>query len=107
MTQLDTYLPPWLRDLLPDQAPLLVAALTLLAIFLWLRIAALVVGLVRSARRSASGPPPVPGGQGRDCLWTPETRPTPWGRTGWRCASCGRVAATQGPHPPEDCRRSP
>lgn len=108
MNQLDAYLPPWLRDVLPENNPALVAGLTVLAIFLWLRIGALLIGMARDRRdRSAAGPPPVPGVSARDCIWEPDTRPAPWGRSRWRCASCGGVDFTEGAHPPEHCMRSP
>lgn len=105
MTQLDTYLPPWLREFLPQDHPVLVAGLTLLALFLWLRIGALLVGLARS-RRAAQ----VPGNEdidARQCLWEPDSRPAPWGRTRWRCASCGGVALSQDDQPPRSCQRRP
>lgn len=108
MTDLDTLLPPWLLDYLPQEYPLLVAGLTVLAIFLWLRIGALLIGMARDRRgRSAAGPPPVPGMSARDCIWEPDARPAPWGRSRWRCASCGGVDFTEGAHPPQSCARTP
>jgi len=106
MTQLDTYLPPWLRDLLPENDPAIVAGLTLLAVFLWLRIGALVIALARARRTaSADGSPPSPGIQSRDCIWEPDSRPAPWGKTRWRCATCGGVEFTQDGHAPQICKR--
>ncbi|MGI3186193.1 hypothetical protein [Nioella aestuarii] len=108
MTDLDAILPPWLLDYLPQEYPLLVVGLTVLAIFLWLRIGALLIGMARDRRRRAAvGPPPVSDGAARDCIWEPDARPAPWGRSRWRCAYCGGVEFTDETHPPQYCMRNP
>ena len=107
MTDLDAILPPWLREYLPQDHPVLVAGLMLLAIFLWLRIGALLIGMARSRARPRDGESPASDSPTRDCIWEPDARPAPWGRARWRCASCGGVEFTEGAQPPQYCMRNP
>lgn len=107
MTDLDAILPPWLREYLPQDHPFLVAGLTVLAVFLWLRIGALLVGLARSRGGPRVGESPAPDNPKGDCIWEPDARPAPWGRARWRCAACGGVEFTEGAHPPQYCMRNP
>jgi len=109
MTQLDQYLPPWLLNLLPGEHPLLTLGLYALAAFIWLRIAALVIGLLRPApQEEQAPPPPVPQTgrrRGQECIWREDRLRKTATSTRWICSTCGIDAYTQDGRPPKECKR--
>jgi len=109
MDSIESYLPPWLLEFLPSQYPLVTLGLTLLALFLWLRIPFLLLEIFRrQPADSEVSPPPLPisaGQSRRDCIWGQDRSARRRRRTRWICATCGAQAFTQDGRPPKDCKR--
>lgn len=111
MSQMDRILPPWLFEMLPSEHPLVTLALYALAAFLWLRIAMLLVGLLRHRPAEEDpAPPPIPVAgrrRGQDCIWREDRLRKGATSTRWICSTCGIEAYTRDGRPPKACKRDP